>query len=83
VKSIFDVSDKLIVITGGLGLLGREITQALLQEGAKVIVLDLPSNPSALDENVFYISCDITEKEQIEKCLDTIKKKFRLIFIPM
>ena len=38
-ENLFDIKDKVVVITGGTGVLGRTIAEYLAQEGAKVIIL--------------------------------------------
>ncbi|MHA7129399.1 SDR family oxidoreductase [Algoriphagus namhaensis] len=40
-KDLFDLQDKVILITGGTGLLGPEMASAVLEKGAKVILADL------------------------------------------
>lgn len=40
-KSLFDIQDKVIVVTGGGGVLCGEMARALGQAGAKVAILDL------------------------------------------
>ena len=37
----FKLENKVAYIVGGLGLIGREVTVAFAQAGAKIIVLDL------------------------------------------
>ena len=39
-KNLFDIKDKVIVITGGCGVLGTDISQYLAAQGAKVVILD-------------------------------------------
>ena len=39
----FNLKDTLAIITGGAGLLGRQHTEALLDAGSNVIVLDNPT----------------------------------------
>lgn len=39
-KNLFDISGKVIVVTGGAGILGQSICLYLAQQGAKVAVLD-------------------------------------------
>ena len=41
VNQLFDIQGKVVVITGGAGVLCTAIAQALAGEGAKVAVLDL------------------------------------------
>ncbi len=38
--NLFDVSGRFVVVTGGLGQLGRQFTSTLLAQGARVAVLD-------------------------------------------
>ncbi|WP_418992076.1 SDR family oxidoreductase [Alistipes sp.] len=39
-KNLFDIRGKVVVVTGGAGILGRTITDYLAREGARVAVLD-------------------------------------------
>lgn len=38
-KNLFDIKDKVVVITGGTGVLGKAIAFHLAEEGAKVVIL--------------------------------------------
>ncbi len=38
-KNLFDIQNKVVVITGGTGILGRAIAAHLAEEGAKVVIL--------------------------------------------
>ena len=40
IEKIFNVKNKIIVITGGSGLLGRTVSKSLNVNGAKVIIID-------------------------------------------
>ena len=37
--NLFDISDKVIVITGGYGILGRAIARYLVEQGAIVVII--------------------------------------------
>ena len=39
-NELFNVKGKVVVITGGAGILGKGIAAYLAKEGAKVVVLD-------------------------------------------
>ena len=39
-KDLFDIKGKVVVLTGGCGILGRNIAHYLVEKGAKVVVLD-------------------------------------------
>jgi len=52
-NEFFDLSDRVIIITGGAGLLGREYSMALAQARGHVVVADLAGNEAqALAEQV-------------------------------
>jgi NAD(P)-dependent dehydrogenase (short-subunit alcohol dehydrogenase family) len=38
---MFEIQNKVAVVTGGGGVLGSNISKGLLQAGAKVIILDI------------------------------------------
>ena len=38
--NLFGVKDKVVIITGGAGILGRGIAGHLAEEGAKIVILD-------------------------------------------
>ena len=38
--NLFSVKDKVVVITGGAGILGSNIAKYLSDEGAKIVILD-------------------------------------------
>ncbi len=68
---MFALKDKVIVITGGEGLLGKEIILRLKNAGAIVISADIEIS-SANDENIFL---DITKENSINNAIaDTVKK---------
>lgn len=66
------MKDKVIIVSGGSGLLGKEIVQTLRLKGAMVINFDL--EPS--EEDVEYIECDITNDDSIKKSFEFSLKKF-------
>ena len=39
-KNLFDIKGKVIVITGGCGILGKSIAGYLAEQGAKIVILD-------------------------------------------
>jgi NAD(P)-dependent dehydrogenase (short-subunit alcohol dehydrogenase family) len=86
-KDIFDLSEKIVILTGGLGLIGLNYVKALTQKGATVNVLDIKNNKEArqilaagisddLSANVFYYQADITDKPALEKVRAGIMRKF-------
>ena len=40
-KNLFDIKNKVIVLTGGCGVLGQTIARYLAEQGAHMVILDL------------------------------------------
>lgn len=79
----FDLSGKVVLITGGYGYLGKAITESLLYHGANVYVLGLDKEKflKAFSElgfskgNLHYLYCDISQTLAIKKAFKTIYEK--------
>ncbi|OYU41816.1 MAG: short-chain dehydrogenase, partial [Burkholderiales bacterium PBB4] len=50
-KDVFDLTDRVIVITGGLGQIGRQFALELIDRGAKVAIFNrsIPDEASLKD----------------------------------
>lgn len=68
--SLFSVKDKVIIVTGGAGILGRQYVEALKQAGAQVVVWD----KTGTDEPV-----DITSESSVKNAVEKIIKQFSRI----
>lgn len=84
-KNIFDLSKKIIVLTGGTGLLGSEYTNTLLDYGATVIIADLKkANPKGkadllnkeYKDKIFGVDCDVSDEKEVINLFEYIKKTF-------
>ena len=78
--SLFDVSEKIVIITGASGQLGMEYQAAFLEHGAKVIGVDISKSGGIsileknYDKDYCFINCDITSKDSLTLCLNEIKE---------
>ena len=71
--------EKVAVVTGGASGIGLATTKKLLSEGANVVILDLKIDEeiiNSLGENVLYLKCDVSNEENVKKCIEEIIKKF-------
>jgi NAD(P)-dependent dehydrogenase (short-subunit alcohol dehydrogenase family) len=74
-KNLFDVQDKVIVLTGGSGLLGTSMVHHFAEQGAKVVILDknektgkeLQDSVRANGGDAWFLYTDVLNKEILEK----------------
>jgi NAD(P)-dependent dehydrogenase (short-subunit alcohol dehydrogenase family) len=90
VATLFDLRDRVAIITGGAGLLGYHHGAILASAGARVVLLDLPAaNPQARANQLkseygsesLGIASDITSESSLEKTRALILEKFGRIDI--
>ena len=84
--SLFNLKDKIALITGGNGGIGLGIANGFLSEGASVILLGRNKDKLEAakkkiineydDSRVLAEQCDVTKRSDISEILDKIQKKF-------
>ena len=81
----FDLDDKVIVITGGCGLIGRAFCEAVAQFGGHVVVADIPAaNPEALaaelstrhGRTMLGFGLDVASKDAVIQLRDKVLASF-------
>lgn len=77
-KTIFDVKNKKIIISGCSGLLGLEFSKSLLSNGAIVIGLDI-KKPKIKNKNFYFFNTNLNDKISITINSKKINKKFKKI----
>jgi NAD(P)-dependent dehydrogenase (short-subunit alcohol dehydrogenase family) len=84
-QDIFDLQDKVVVITGGLGQLGRQFSLALMERGAKIAIFDAQVDESRVAErfaghhqgdNLLVQQVDVTRRESIETGLSQVNERW-------
>jgi NAD(P)-dependent dehydrogenase (short-subunit alcohol dehydrogenase family) len=79
---LFSVADKTIVVTGGLGQLGRQFALALAERGARVAVLDAVVSDQrvaerfgehARDPRLMFVAADVTRRASLEAALAQVE----------
>lgn len=77
---MFDLKDKVVLVTGGGGLLGRMHSEVVVENGGKVIVGDINIEAAqkvadylndSYPNKAYAISLDVLDKKSIENCLIT------------
>lgn len=88
-KSLFNIENKVAVITGGSGVLGSEMADGLLKAGAKVVLIG--TNEQKLNKKVEHLSqigstviglkCNVLDEDNIHKTKTEILNRFNKIDI--
>lgn len=78
---LFSLDDRVVVVTGGLGRLGRQFTRALTEHGARVAVFDRPEAVAASalfggDERVMVVAADVTRRGSLEEALAAVTDRW-------
>jgi len=82
-EDLFSVQDKVVIVTGGLGQLGRQFSLALADRGARVAVFDSRTSQKTIaerfadrrtDKNLLFLAVDITRRSSIEAALKQVKQ---------
>lgn len=82
--SLFDLSGKKALVTGGAVGIGRGCAVALAQAGADVAILDLDAGtgPKTADEvcaagrDSLFVPCDVTRREQVQEAVRQVAERF-------
>jgi len=86
---LFDVSEKIVVITGGLGQIGAEFVKEFHKRGSRIAVLSRSASAAkaeqvlgkelASSDRITLYSVDITKKDSINIALDLVEKKWGVV----
>lgn len=74
-----DLSEEVIVITGGASGLGLLIAEVYGMRGATVAVLDVADLESTDARGITYYKCDVRDKAQIAKVATDIERDVCII----
>ncbi|VDO92302.1 unnamed protein product [Heligmosomoides polygyrus] len=77
----FVFKGKIVVVTGGASGLGRGTVNTLLNAGAKIAIVDLPTSKGAeiaeeLGENVIFAPANVVSDEDVQAAFQRVKECF-------
>ena len=85
VNKLFDLSGKVVVLTGSAGLLGSQYADILSDAGAKLVLVDINSKQNnklkqklnnKYHTNPVSVDTDITSKKEVKELANNLNKKF-------
>ena len=84
IEKLFDLREKVVVISGGSGFIGSEISCALAEIGCRVALLYNNSKPNdrtikrikSSNSDFEIYKCDVTNREDIIECKNSVFDKF-------
>ena len=68
-----NLNNKIIIVTGGSGLLGNSILIDIRSNGGIAINADIKSN---VEDDPFFAYCDVTNQQSVESLIDMVVKKY-------
>lgn len=81
---LFNIKNKVVILTGGLGKLGTEYSEALLKADGKVAIFDLTDKPSgrlkklAKKYPLLFLKVDVTDEEEVKMGVKAVEKKWEI-----
>lgn len=82
-QDLFDVRGKVVILTGGLGQLGRQFSLALVERGARVAIFDRLVDDQqtiqrfgdgGLSQDFLFLPVDVTQRSSIEAGLQQVNE---------
>ncbi|OGU33516.1 MAG: D-mannonate oxidoreductase [Ignavibacteria bacterium GWA2_35_9] len=83
-KTLFNLENKVAVITGGSGILGNEMAKGLLNTGAKVVILGTNEEKlkrkvevlNSISNNIIGLKCNVLDEKNIRDVNEKVLSKF-------
>ena len=73
-KHIFDMTDKVCIITGGSGYLGSACVEAMKELGAIMVNADIMQRPEGKED--LFVECNMREPDAFKKLFKTVHEKY-------
>jgi len=80
------LKDKVVVVTGGAGLIGQEFVRAIIEQNGIAIIADIDKNEGQRVSNelsnklksnkIVFFELDITSKKSLQECISYLDNKY-------
>ncbi|HWR85127.1 MAG TPA: SDR family NAD(P)-dependent oxidoreductase [Rhodoglobus sp.] len=71
---LIDLRDRVVVVSGGAGGIGRTLVERFLAEGARVASLDLQTD--GVPDAALAVPCDVTDPESVGSAIATVVERY-------
>jgi len=80
-ESLFDISGRVVVLTGACGLIGRALARAFGERGARLALVDVPaarpgSFATELGDEAMGLSCDVSKAAEVSAVAGEVVRRF-------
>ncbi|HUN03598.1 MAG TPA: SDR family NAD(P)-dependent oxidoreductase, partial [Niabella sp.] len=83
-RNLFDIKDRVMVITGGTGVLGTSMTEYLAEQGAKMVVLGrnkekgdtIVNNIKEKGGEAMFLQTDVNDMDALDKNAAEVLEKY-------
>jgi NAD(P)-dependent dehydrogenase (short-subunit alcohol dehydrogenase family) len=87
IKSLFNIEDKIAVLTGGGGILAGEMARGFLNAEAKVVILDINEENikkqltaiGKSEDEIIGLKCNVLDEESLKNAVRQIIEKFKRV----
>lgn len=85
IHDVFDIRNKIVVVTGGLGQLGQQFSKSLIERGARVAIFDCAADrvvsggrlcADLPHDQLLLVGVDVTSRASLENALDQVKAQW-------
>ncbi len=82
IHDLFNLKNRVVILTGGLGKIGTEYTEALVKADGRVAIFDIVDEPNEklkkLSEQypILFFKVDITKEGEIKSAVDKVEAKW-------
>lgn len=76
-KQWMDLTEKVIIVTGGSQGIGEHVVQTLRDNNADVVIADLVENEKfAGDEKIKFIKCNVAQKDSVDQMVEEVMETY-------
>jgi NAD(P)-dependent dehydrogenase (short-subunit alcohol dehydrogenase family) len=80
---LFDIKDRVTVLTGARGLIGKKLAQSLEERGAKLVLVDVAGTQPGVSKesktNKLEVTCDVSDAAAVTSLLEVVLDHYQRV----